>query len=182
LREGLPASALDGEAAWRGTSGSAKLLDEVSTYGWPDVAVKEFEARQIQVSTDKIQFYTLRFGSPNLPPGPGVIEYSLKRDTKSNVVNIVRRAAPLGVSLDNGETQAIRPSDVDSSLGFVSLEFRYLDDRGQWRPEWTDGKAMPRAVRVSVSTLLRPTRQLRVPIINQYSTQVDLTADSRIPQ
>jgi prepilin-type N-terminal cleavage/methylation domain-containing protein len=179
LREAMPPG--DG-AEWRGTSASAKLLDEVSTAKWPDVAIQEFKARQLNVSRDTIRFCTLRVASQNQPPAPGIVEYSLQRDEKKDVVNIVRRSAPLGVPLDKGETQVIPLSDPKSSLGFVSLEFQYLDPQGQWRPEWTDAKSMPRAVRVSVSTLLRPSRQIRVPVVNQYSTEVNLTTDSRIPQ
>ena len=182
LREAVPPSQVGEGAEWRGTSASAQLLAQVSTAKWPDVTVQEFKARQLNVSMDTIQFYTLRVSSLNEPPVPGVIEYSLKRDEKNDVINIVRRSAPLGVPLDKGETQVIGPSDPNSSLGFVSLDFQYLDGQGQWHPEWTDAKAMPRAVRVSVSTLLRPSRQVRVPVINQYSTQLDLTTDSRIPQ
>jgi hypothetical protein len=41
---------------------------------------------------------------------------------------------------------------------------------------------MPRAVRVSVSTLVRPSRRNRVPVVNEFSTLVYLPTDSRIPQ
>jgi len=41
---------------------------------------------------------------------------------------------------------------------------------------------MPRAVRISVSTLVRPSRQLKLPIVSHYSTLVYLPTGSRIPQ
>jgi type II secretory pathway pseudopilin PulG len=181
LREAMPPSQLGEGAEWRGTSASAKLSDLVSTERWSNITTKEFDVNQ-PVSNDMIQFGTLRAGSPSQPPGPGLVEYSLKRDEKSNVVDIVRRSAAVGVSLEKAETQVIGPSDPNSSLGFVSLQFQYLDAQGKWLPGWTEGKSMPRAVRVSVSTLLRPSRQVRVPVIYRYSTQVDLATDSRIPQ
>lgn len=182
LREAMPPG--DG-AEWRGTNASAKLRDQVSTDKWPDVKLEDsplHQLSQLNVSRDTIQFCTLRVASQNQPPAPGIVEYSLKRDEKKDVVNIVRRSAPLGVALEKGEMQVIGPLDPNSSLGFVSLEFQYLDPQGQWHPEWTDAKSMPRAVRVSVSTLLRPSRLIRVPVVNQYSTEVDLTTDSRIRQ
>jgi len=182
LREATPPSQLGEGAEWRGASGSAKLLDMVSTAGWPDVSIKDFEGRQLTVSKDTIRFCTLRVVSPGQPPAPGMIEYSLERDPKKNVVNIVRRAAPLGTPLEKAETTVIGPSDAGSSFGFVSLAFQYLDAQSQWRPEWTDAKTMPRAVRISVSTLVRPSRQIKLPVMNQYSTLVYLPTGSRIPQ
>ncbi|MGD1000475.1 MAG: prepilin-type N-terminal cleavage/methylation domain-containing protein [Candidatus Brocadiia bacterium] len=182
LREATPPSQLGEGAEWRGASGSAKLLDMVSTAGWPDVSIKDFEGRQLTVSKDTIRFCTLRVVSPSQPPAPGMIEYSLERDPKKNVVHIVRRAALLGASPDQVETTVIEPSDPASSVGFVSLGFQYLDAQSQWRPEWTDAKTMPRAVRISVSTLVRPSRQIKLPVMNQYSTLVYLPTGSRIPQ
>jgi len=182
LREAMPPGQMGEGAEWRGASASAKLLNSVSTKGWPAVSLQEFEGRGLTVSKDTIRFCTLRVTSPNHPPAPGIIEYSLERDESKNVVNIVRRAAPLGVALEKAEKELIRPSDPDSSLGFVSLGFQYLDAQGQWHPEWTDTKTMPRAVRISVGTLVRPSREIKVPVMNQYSTQVDLPTDSRIPQ
>jgi prepilin-type N-terminal cleavage/methylation domain-containing protein len=182
LREAVPPSQLGEAADWRGTSASAKLLDEGPTAGWPAVSIKEFEGRRLTVSKDTIRFCTLRVASPNQRPAPGVIEYSLQRDEKKNVVNIMRRSAPAGVSLDKGEKEVIRPSDAASSLGFVSLGFQYLDAQGQWQKEWSDAKAMPRAVRISVSTLVRPSRRIKVPVVNDFSTLVYLPTDSRIPQ
>jgi hypothetical protein len=41
---------------------------------------------------------------------------------------------------------------------------------------------MPCAVRSSVSTLVRPSRRVKVPVMNQYSTLVYLATGSRIPQ
>jgi type II secretory pathway pseudopilin PulG len=184
LREAVPPSQLGEGAEWRGTSASAKLLDEVSTAGWPDATLKskEFKALEASFSRDTIRFCTLRVASPKQQPAPGMIEYSLQRDEKKNVINIVRRSALAGVPLDKGEKEVIWPSDVASSLGFVSLGFQYLDAQGQWQKEWTDAKAMPRAVRVSVSTLVRPSRRIKVPVVNEYSTLVYLPTDSRIPQ
>jgi prepilin-type N-terminal cleavage/methylation domain-containing protein len=186
LREAVPPSQLGEAAEWRGTSASAKLLDEVPTAGWPAVSIKEFEGRRLTVSKDTIRFCTLRVASPNQRPVPGMIEYSLQRDPKKNTINIVRRSAPAGVSLDQGGKEVIRevikPADADSSLGFVSLGFQYLNAQGQWQAEWTDAKAMPRAVRVSVSTLVRPSRRIKVPVVNDFSTLVYLPTDSRIPQ
>ena len=182
LREAIPPAETGGEGRWRGASASVKLLEMVSPAKWPDVSLKEFQARQVTCSNDTIEFCTLHVPSANLAPVPGVVEYSLRRGERNDVVNIVRRAAPLGVPLEKGETEVIGPVDPESSLGFVSLRFEYLDAKGQWRGEWTEEKSMPSAVRVSVSTLLRPSRQLRVPVINQYSTQVDLPTDTRIPQ
>ena len=191
LREAMPPSQLGEGAEWRGASASKKLLDAVPIAGWPEASIKEFEDRQSQghqppVFSDTIRFCTLRVASPNQPPAPGIIEYSLalKRDEKSkrDVNVIVRRSAPLGVSPDKFETEVIWPSDPDSSLGFISLGFQYLDARDKWLSEWTDTKAMPRAVRVSVGTLVRPSRQIKVPVVNQYSTLVYLPTDSRIPQ
>lgn len=182
LREALPPSQLGEGAEWRGADASAKLLDTVSTAGWPDVSIQDFEGRRLTVSKDTIRFCTLRVVSPGQPPAPGMIEYSLERDPKKNVVNIVRRAAPLGASLDKADAVVIGPSDPGSSFGFVSLGFQYLDAQGQWHPEWTDAKTMPRAVRVSVSTLVRPSRRIKLPVMNQYSTLVYLSTGSRIPQ
>ena len=133
------------------------------------------------VSKDTIRFCTLRAVSPSQPPGPGMVEYSLERDAKKDVVNIVRRVT-LAASPDKVETTVIKPSDPNSSFGFVSLGFQYLDAQGQWHPEWTDTKTMPRAVRISVSTLVRPSRRIKLPVVNQYSTLVYLPTGSRIPQ
>ena len=183
LREAVPPSQLGEGAEWRGTGASAKLLDDGLHRRMAGGQHQRIRRRDgLTVSRDTIRFCTLRVTSPNHPPLPGIIEYSLERDESKNVVNIVRRAAPLGVSPDKGEKEVIKPSDPDSSLGFVSLGFQYLDDQGQWQPEWTDTKVMPRAVRVSVGTLVRPSRQIKVPVMNQYSTLVYLPTDSRIPQ
>jgi len=182
LREALPPSQLGEGAEWRGTSASAKLLDMVSAGKWPEASAREMGASQMTVSKDTIRFCTLRVTSPNHPPQPGVIEYSLERDESNNVVNIVRRAAPLGVPLDKGDKELIKPSDPASSLGFISLGFQYQDAQGRWLTEWTDSKALPRAVRVNLRTLVRPTRQIKVPVANHYSTLVYLPTDSRIPQ
>jgi prepilin-type N-terminal cleavage/methylation domain-containing protein len=185
LREAIPPSQLGGEAEWSGAHASAKLLDTISTAGWPAVALQNFrESKESQwpVSNDTIRFCTLRVVSPGQPPTPGMIEYSLERDPKKNVVNIVRRAAPAGASLDKAETVVYGPSAPDSSFGFVSLGFQYLDAQGQWRPEWKDTKTMPCAVRISVSTLVRPSRRIKAPVVNQYSTLVYLATGSRIPQ
>ena len=58
-----------------------------------------------------------------------MVEYSLERDRVEDVVNIVRRSAPLGVSLDKGEKDrsGLGPEQL---LGFVSLGFQYLDAQG----------------------------------------------------
>ncbi len=181
LREGMPPDQLGKEAEWSGASASAKLLDAISTTGWPDVSIKDFEGRRLTVSKDTIRFCTLRAVSPSQPPGPGVVEYSLERDPKKNMINIVRRVT-LAASPDKVETTMIEPSDPNSSFGFISLAFEYLDAQGQWHPAWTDTKTMPRAVRVSVSTLMRPTRRIKLPVVNQYSTLVYLPTGSRIPQ
>ncbi len=182
LREAMPPGQAGEGAEWRGAHASSKLLDMVSTSKWPDISAKEIGAQQLTLSKDLIRFCTLHVASPDHPAGPGIIEYSLERDESRNLVNIVRRSAPLGVSLDKGEKDLIRPSDPNSSLGFISLGFQYLDAQGQWLPEWTDTKAMPRAVRVSLSTLVRPSRLIKVPVVNRYSTLVYMPTDSRIPQ
>jgi hypothetical protein len=189
LREAVPPSQLGAGAQWRGTSRSLKLLDMIFTTGWPAVSIQEFNARRLTVSRDTIRFCTLRVASPNQMPVPGVVEYSLltPRRGKTATVGILRRSAPLGVSLDGKDdkdvvTEVIRPMDPSSSYGYVSLGFQYMDSQGQWRKDWTDTKAMPRAVRISVGTLVRPSRRLTVPVVNEYSTLVYLPTDSRIPQ
>jgi hypothetical protein len=200
LREGMPPGRLGEGAEWRGASASKKLLDTVSTAGWPEASLELFKENKespLTVSSGTIRFCTLRVASPNQRPAPGWIEYSLKGvDAKGHILDdlkeafavvIVRRSAPLGVSPDKKDekgviTDVITPSDPDSSLGFVSLGFQYLDAKGQWQTEWTDAKAMPRAVRVSVRTLVRPSRLNKAPVVNEYSTLVYLPTDSRIPQ
>jgi type II secretory pathway pseudopilin PulG len=195
LREAIPPSQLGEGAEWRGTHASAMLLDTISTAGWPGTALQIFrESKENQqlASSDTIRFCTLRVISPGQPPTPGMIEYSLERAqvNKKQVFKIVRRSAPLGVSLEKKDgkdekgviTDEFMPSDPDSSYGFISLGFQYLDAQGKWDPEWTDTKTMPCAVRISVSTLVRPSRQIKAPVVNQYSTLVYLPTGSRIPQ
>jgi len=175
LRESVPPAQLGEGAQWRGTNVRAPLLEAVSTAGWPETTIAEYKRQALEISDGAIRFPTLRVMAQGRRAEPGMVEYSLERDTSNHVVGISRRAAQMGVPPSAADHGVLSPS-------VVSLGFEYLGADGRWQTAWNDSSAIPRAVRISVGTLVRPSRRNKMPVVTRFSTLVYLPADSRIPQ
>ncbi len=166
MRMAIPPAELGGGARWQGTNAGGTLHDALPKGRRPESVVEELKA--IRVDYDTIRFPTARLKGRE---GPGMTEYSLKRDENNGVVGIVRRTAPRGSSLSDAKEDIVNDR-------VVSLDFEYLDADGKWRQEWKDGSAAPLAVRVTMGTLLRRTRMAYD--VMRFSTLVYLPAGSRI--
>jgi len=169
LRMAVPPDEYGAGGQWRGADAQASLLDALPDE--PRTDKQQDALRAERIDEDTIRFATARLWLPDGGVGPGVVQYSLKRDEDKRVVGLERKAAPRGVSLD----------DVDGApvtRYAVSLDFHYLGADGKWRDSWQDGSKMPRAVRVAVGTFNR--KDPMSTKVTRFSTAVNLPTGARI--
>jgi prepilin-type N-terminal cleavage/methylation domain-containing protein len=127
----------------------------------------ESDLASVPLADDKIRFVTASYDDLSTPI---VVEYAIGRDVKAGSKGIVRRAAPLGESLDDALAS-------EACVEAVSLDFEYLGVDGTWRNEWK-APGFPQSVRVTVGVLDPKTK--KIPKVIYYTTVVNLPTGTRV--